>query len=110
MGEEVACHRASPNTMESVGAPTTVNPMSVQQLKSELLARGIRFSHCREKSELQRLLQDAIGLEEHTKSLMAARFASHHASGRRCWIEAFTNNTEGMCYWDDGTSGVVALM
>eukprot|EP00929_Paragymnodinium_shiwhaense_P067181 TRINITY_DN33819_c0_g1_i1.p1 TRINITY_DN33819_c0_g1~~TRINITY_DN33819_c0_g1_i1.p1 ORF type:complete len:443 (-),score=138.02 TRINITY_DN33819_c0_g1_i1:403-1731(-) len=93
---------------------------SVRELKEELEARGIDYSHCCEKSELEALLSSeaeaAVSTSAGSGEEAAASPPCHLEDGgyaaereghhRKAWVE-FVTDGEALCHWDDGTSGIV---
>jgi len=81
---------------------------SVRELKAELTARGIDFSSCREKYELEALLAEAPNAvhESIDESEMDGGYAMESSGCRRAWVE-FVTDGEALCHWDDGSSGIV---
>lgn len=97
------------------GAPSACmasSPLSVREMKKQLTDRGIDFSHCREKCELQDLLDKALAGElgscpdDSTGHPLDESFASRQSDGRRCWVE-FVTGEDALCHWEDGTDGIV---
>eukprot|EP00928_Gymnodinium_smaydae_P023945 TRINITY_DN1954_c1_g1_i2.p1 TRINITY_DN1954_c1_g1~~TRINITY_DN1954_c1_g1_i2.p1 ORF type:complete len:444 (-),score=56.53 TRINITY_DN1954_c1_g1_i2:219-1520(-) len=107
--------------------------LSVRQLKEELTARGVDFSACREKYELEELFEehrhqivqtaqtDQTSLGEknpstpstdvtcdggETKSLLEdGGFALNQSLGRHCWVE-FVDGNDALCVWADGSTSM----
>eukprot|EP00401_Gymnodinium_catenatum_P015487 CAMPEP_0117622098 /NCGR_PEP_ID=MMETSP0784-20121206/87968_1 /TAXON_ID=39447 /ORGANISM="" /LENGTH=481 /DNA_ID=CAMNT_0005426031 /DNA_START=41 /DNA_END=1486 /DNA_ORIENTATION=- len=96
-----------------------VSALSVRDLKAELRERGVDFSRCNEKSELQALLRVARAKDDiaATTSEMSddaestpfsdGGFALRRQDGRVCWVE-FVTDGDALCHWDDGADGVLA--
>jgi len=76
--------------------------LSVRELKAELAARGVDFSHCCEKCELQQLLVSSSP----PSSSLPEEFFAVHRDGRRCWVE-FVDGPDALCHWSDGDDSIV---
>jgi len=81
---------------------------SIRQLKDELTILGVDFSHCFEKCELQHLLRQELGQDRKRVCRQSRGFATHHPSGRYCWIET-SGGSECTCFWDDGSSNNIPV-
>lgn len=77
---------------------------SVRDLKEALKARGVDFSHCREKQELEQLLED--NSEVLPDAFPDGGFACHVPSGRHCWVD-FVDDGDALCYFGDGSDAVL---
>mmetsp|Transcript_102845 Transcript_102845/g.187769 ORF Transcript_102845/g.187769 Transcript_102845/m.187769 type:complete len:549 (-) Transcript_102845:12-1658(-) len=93
-------------------ASAASSSLSVRDMKRQLTDRGIDFSHCREKSELQDLLDKALAGKLGTCSddsqghPLDESFACRQSDGRRGWVE-FVDGDDALCHWDDGKDGIV---
>jgi len=99
---------------------------SVREIKAELTKRGIDFSYCREKSELEILLDEALSSsksedpttsDDQSCSTTVTAYngiedgcfaAEQDGTRRRGWVE-FVEEGEALCHWDDGSSGFVTV-
>eukprot|EP00933_Yihiella_yeosuensis_P043245 TRINITY_DN3799_c0_g1_i1.p1 TRINITY_DN3799_c0_g1~~TRINITY_DN3799_c0_g1_i1.p1 ORF type:complete len:448 (-),score=116.47 TRINITY_DN3799_c0_g1_i1:201-1544(-) len=100
-------------------APVDIPSLSVRELKLELSSRGVDFSNCREKRELQDLLKQelertaaeadaetGVGVSEEEDSEDYCGFAVRLTDSRHCWVE-FVDEGSALCHFDDGTDGIV---
>lgn len=93
--------------------------LSVRELKEQLRARGVDFSGCLEKAELQATLERVLELEQEEGGslgplapsqprgpLADGGFAVRRSDGRRCWVE-FAEAGDALCVWEDGSDSIV---
>lgn len=92
--------------------------LSVRELKAELTSRGIDFSHCCEKFELQQLLDSTCSKAPEVEQCLEPKnsassnanvkdenFAALSSNGRCCWVE-FVDGDDALCHWGDGKDSI----
>eukprot|EP00419_Tripos_fusus_P058768 CAMPEP_0172920858 /NCGR_PEP_ID=MMETSP1075-20121228/204844_1 /TAXON_ID=2916 /ORGANISM="Ceratium fusus, Strain PA161109" /LENGTH=418 /DNA_ID=CAMNT_0013780943 /DNA_START=122 /DNA_END=1378 /DNA_ORIENTATION=- len=66
--------------------------------------RGIDFSHCRERSELEELWKTSSSAQ--VSGLQDESFAVLREGGRQCWVE-FVDEGDALCHWEDGSDAML---